>query len=65
MSSLWQQWRDEASWTNEAAQNALNRAHNMAVAALERQTAFDINDKASRDNLFALLGRFAEGIFNG
>jgi len=65
MSSLWQQWRDEASWTNEAAQNSLDRAHNMAVAALERQTAFDINDQASRDNLFQLLGRFAEGIFNG
>ena len=64
MSSLWQQWRDEASWTNEAAQNALNRAHNMAVAALERQTAFDINDQKSRDNLFAFTGRFAAGIFN-
>ena len=64
MSSLWQQWRDEASWTNEAAQNSLNRAHNMAVAALERQTAFDINDAESRDSLFALLGRFAEGVFN-
>ena len=63
MSSLWQQWRDEASWTNEAAQNGLNRAHNLAVAALERQTAFDINDKSSRDNLFQLLGRFASGIF--
>jgi len=63
MSSLWQQWRDEASWTNEAAQNSLNRAHNMAVAALERQTAFDINDQASRDSLFELLGRFAAGIF--
>ena len=64
MSSLWQQWRDEASWTNEAAQNGLNRAHNMAVAALERQTAFDINDQSSRDNLFQLLGRFAAGIFS-
>jgi hypothetical protein len=64
MSSLWQQWRDEASWTNEAAQNSLNRAHNMAVAALERQTAFDINDKNSRDNLFKLLGRFAIGAFS-
>ena len=63
MSSLWQQWRDEASWTNEAAQNSLNRAHNMATAALERQTAFDINDQASRDSLFELLGRFAAGIF--
>ena len=65
MSSLWQQWRDEASWTNEAAQNALNRAHNMAVAALERQTAFDLQDQGSRDSLFEIMGRFAAGIFAG
>ena len=63
LSSLWQQWRDEASWTNEAAQNNLNRAHNMAVAALERQTAFDLADQESRDSLFALLGRFTSGLF--
>ena len=63
LSSLWQQWRDEATWTNDAAQNAMNRAHNMAVAALERQTTFDIADQKSRDNLFRLLGRFTAGIF--
>ena len=63
MSSLWQQWRDEASWTNEAAQNGLNRAHNMAVAALERSTQFELADQASRDGLFQLLGRFAAGVF--
>ena len=63
LSSLWQQWRDEATWTNDAAQNAMNRAHNMAVAALERQTTFDIADQQSRDNLFKLLGRFTAGIF--
>ena len=64
MSSLWQQWRDEASWTNEAAQNNLERLHNLSVAALERQTAFDLADQAARDNLFQLLGRFAAGVFN-
>jgi hypothetical protein len=64
MSSLWQQWRDEASWTNEAAQNSLNRAHNMAVAALERQTSFDLADQEARDSLFTLLGRFAAGMFS-
>ena len=64
LSSLWQQWRDEATWTNDAAQNAMNRAHNMAVAALERQTTFDIADQQSRDNLFKLLGRFTAGIFS-
>jgi len=63
MSSLWQQWRDEATWTNEASQNALNRAHNMAIAALERSTAFDLADQASRDGLFELLGQFASGVW--
>ena len=63
MSSLWQQWRDEATWTNEAAQNAMNRAHNLAVAALERQTSFDIADKQSLDNLYSILGQFAAGVF--
>ena len=64
MSSLWQQWRDEASWTNEASQNNLERLHNLAVAALERQTAFDLADQSARDNLFQLLGKFAAGIFS-
>jgi hypothetical protein len=64
LSSLWQQWRDEASWTNEAAQNNLNRLHNMAVAALEQQTAFDLADQSSRDSLFELLGGFAAAIFS-
>jgi len=63
MASLWQQWRDEASWTNEASQNNLERLHNLAVAALERQTAFDLADQGSRDNLFQLLGKFAAGVF--
>ena len=63
MSSLWQQWRDEATWTNEASQNSLNRAHNMAIAALERSTAFELADQSSRDGLFELLGRFASGVW--
>ena len=64
MSSLWQEWRDEATWTNEAAQNNLDRLHNLAVAALERQTAFDLADQSARDNLFQLLGKFAAGVFS-
>jgi hypothetical protein len=36
----------------------------MAVAALERQTAFDLQDQASRDALFNMLGRFAAGVFS-
>ena len=63
LSSLWQQWRDEATWTNEASQNALDRAHNLAQAAFERQTEFDLADQAARDNLFNTIGRFLSGVF--
>ena len=63
MSSLWQQWRDEASWTNEASQNNLQRNHALAVAALERQTAFDMQDQESSDAMWEMLGKFAMGMF--
>ena len=35
LSSLWQQWRDEASWVNTSSENTQNRNHNLAMAALE------------------------------
>ena len=63
LSSLWQQWRDEATWTHEAAQNSLDRAHNLAVAAFQRQTEFDLADQASRDNLFNTIGKFLTEIW--
>ena len=64
MSSLWQQWRDEASWTNTASQNNLERIHAMAIAALERQTEFDLMDAQTSDSFFQLIGRFAAGVFS-
>jgi len=38
LSALWQGWRDEAAWVNTSSQNEESRAHNLAVAALERTT---------------------------
>ena len=64
LSSMWQQWRDEATWTNEAAQNGLNRAHNIAMAVLERQTEFDLLDKANGDKIFDLIGKFISGVWD-
>ena len=64
LSSMWQQWRDEATWTNDAAQNGLNRAHNIAMAALERQTEFDLLDKQNGDKIFDLIGKFISGIWD-
>ena len=64
LSSAWQQWRDEASWVNTSSQNAANRNHNLAMAALERSTALDLQDKASKDSLYELIGRFGFEVYN-
>ena len=64
LSSMWQQWRDEASWVNTSSQNASNRNHNLAMAALERSTVLDLQDKASKDSLYELIGRFGFEVFN-
>ena len=58
MSALWQQWRDEAAWVNTSSENAQNRAHNLAIAALERTTELDLLDEAKTQNLLGSLGRF-------
>ncbi len=58
LSSLWQQWRDEASWINTSSTNEANRNHNLAMAALERSTAFELQNQASKDALYQLIGKF-------
>ena len=57
MSSLWQQWRDEASWVNQSSENAKDRAHNIAMAALDRETAISLLDEQAQSNLNQLIGR--------
>ena len=64
LSSLWQQWRDEASWVNQSSENEANRNHNLAVAALERTTAFDLQNSAQTSALYAILGSFGMSIFS-
>ena len=58
LSSAWQQWRDEASWVNTSSENMENRNHNLAMAAMERSTAFELQDQASKDALYQLIGKF-------
>ena len=58
MSALWQQWRDEAAWVNSSSENAENRAHNTAIAALERSTELDLADSNKTSALYQLLGKF-------
>jgi hypothetical protein len=58
VSAAWQQWRDEASWINTASENSQNRNHNLAMAALERSTAVDLQDQASKDSMYQMIGKF-------
>ena len=58
MSAAWQQWRDEASWVNTSSENEQNRNHNLAMAALERSTAIDLQDQASKDSMYQMIGKF-------
>ena len=64
MSSMWQQWRDEAAWVNSSSESELNRAHNVAIAALERSTDLDLADANKTSKLIQLLGRFGISIIN-
>jgi len=64
LSALWQQWRDEADWINTASENELSRAHNAALAALERTTELDLADEDKKSKMYELLGKFGIAIFS-
>ena len=63
LSSLWQQWRDEASWVNTSSQNNKERAHNIAMAALDRETTMALYDEESKAALNGLIGKIGLNIF--
>ena len=64
LSGLWQQWRDEADWVNSASENSLARAHNAALAALERTTELDLADEGKKSKMYELLGKFGIAMFS-
>lgn len=64
LSALWQQWRDEASWVNSASENAKDRAHNVAMAALERETELALLDEESKGALNGIIGAIGLEIFS-
>ena len=65
MSAAWQQWRDEASWVNTAGENESNRNHNLAMAAMERTAAVDLQDSASKDAFYQMVGKFGFDVISG
>jgi hypothetical protein len=63
LSALWQQWRDEASWINTSSENAKDRAHNVAMAALERETELALLDEEAKGQLNSIIGAIGLEIF--
>ena len=63
LSSMWQQWRDEASWVNTASENNKNRQHNIAMAALDRETTMALYDEESKAQFNTFLGSIGLDIF--
>ena len=63
LSALWQQWRDEASWINTASENTKERAHNIAIAAIERETQLEYMSEQSKYGLSQMLGELGLKIF--
>jgi len=64
LSSLWQQWRDEASWINQSSENAKDRAHNIAMAALDRETSLALLDEQAQSNLNSLIGEIGLAVIS-
>lgn len=59
LSALWQEFRDEAFWAWTSGENELDRAHNLAIAAFNRNTLFDQIDQEEEARLFEQIGQFA------
>lgn len=65
MNNLWQQFRDEADYAFTSGENALNRSHNLAMAALQNQNAKDMMDDQQEAQFSQLLGAVAGNIILG
>ena len=62
MSAVWQEYRDNASWAFQSGENDKIRAHNLTLAALNREAIFDQIDQEGKDKLFQVIGSFATNL---
>jgi hypothetical protein len=65
MNNLWQQARDEASWSLTASENSQNRALSLVNSALNRQTSLDILNSQMQAQMFSQLGGLGVNILGG
>lgn len=65
MNNIWQATRDNASWVFQASQNEQDRAANLAIAAFNRDTSFDLLNQTTQNDVLGSLGQFAFDLFKG
>lgn len=63
--NLWQQARDEASFSLTSSENAQNRLLSLVNSSLNRQTSFSILASQLNANMFSQLGGLGVNLLNG
>lgn len=63
--NLWQQARDEASWSLTSDENVKSRDLSLVNSALNRSTSKDLLDSTLSANTFSSLGSFATNLVGG
>ena len=64
LASMWQMYRDNASWNFTKSENELQRKHQIGLAALEFSNAMEKYDKQQEDSLAMGIGNFLANLFS-
>lgn len=65
LNNVWQQARDEASWSLTSSENSQNRALSFVNSALNRQTSLDILSSQMQAQLYSQLGSLGVNLLSG
>jgi hypothetical protein len=63
LASMWQMYRDNASWNFTKSENELQRKHQVGLAALEFSNTMEKYDRQQQDSLAMGIGNFLANLF--
>ena len=58
LSTIWQAYRDNASWNFQKSENQLQRLHELGVMAMEFANTSSLYDKEQKDNMALAVGQW-------
>jgi len=64
LNSIWQQYRDNASWNFQKGENQLQREHAIGMAALEFANTKELFEMESKEEYAQSIGEFIFNLFN-